>query len=568
MYANDVVVLSNSIEGAQRAIKGVYDWGQRFGMELGRDKCGVLLWKGSQAAPRKRCRVLDLEDDDELPLDREELELAHKATVYGMPEGPIPMVDAYKYLGITFDGRLGDPRKVVVGERSMELDFAKMQAKKGMRQLHILRPFLTDRFCPIHLKVALVRNLIYPTMLYGLEFIGFQKLHLDPLQRVINIAAKWMVGLHRSNTSTDAFSLCYELGLPLISLEMSSMRARLGIKLDARPPLKTWIQELWDNPATYPTRHLTWVTQTKKWLNQVEKEKHKYAQLFLPDEGAYYLQGRRIVDDDDAVIFEYIEDGDLQGFDHVEGYTAALLRHWAQIGHCLEMRVRSNAYRTGFIERLMAEMTDEFADGAPVEMPLLDMQKGIYDTEWSPGSEFGLMGEMLGVPKGRRGVEVKRLLLVRHVVLEWLMAAQHTVSWAVYNSYFYGISRGFLWEALNRTDLAEGVRWLVLARTKAFPQVERAWQRITRSGKRPGFSQGECPLCCEFLAPGLDVQHLLVSCKAHQVQSCRSKYLEQNIAYLDCLKAWLWESAPNALSDKWGGWTRPSFRKEWYASTS
>jgi hypothetical protein len=65
------------------------------------------------------------------------------------------------------DERLGDPRKVMVGERSMELDFAMIQAKKGMRQLHVLRPFLTDRFCPIHLKVALVRNLIYPTMLYG-----------------------------------------------------------------------------------------------------------------------------------------------------------------------------------------------------------------------------------------------------------------------------------------------------------------------------------------------------------------------------------------------------------------
>jgi hypothetical protein len=27
-------------------IKGVYEWGQKFGMDLGRDKCGVMLWKG------------------------------------------------------------------------------------------------------------------------------------------------------------------------------------------------------------------------------------------------------------------------------------------------------------------------------------------------------------------------------------------------------------------------------------------------------------------------------------------------------------------------------------------
>jgi hypothetical protein len=282
-----------------------------------------------KALLRKKCWVLDLEEDSELDLDPKALELAHKATTYGMPEGPLPTVSTYKYLGITMDERLGDLRKVTVGERSMELDFAMIQAKKGMRQLHVLQPFLTDRFCPIHLKVALVCNLIYPTMLYGSEPIGFQKLHAEPLQRVINIAVKWIVGLHKSNTSTDAFLLCYELGLPPIFLEMSSARARLGIKLDAIP-LKTWIQQLWDNPAKYSTRHMTWVMQMKKWLDQIEKEKHKYARLFLPDETE---------DDEDAALVEYIEEQDPEVLVYVAGFKAAPLRHWAQIGRCLKLQV-------------------------------------------------------------------------------------------------------------------------------------------------------------------------------------------------------------------------------------
>jgi hypothetical protein len=293
-------------------------------MDLGRDKCGVLLWKGMEEgkAPLwKKCQVLDLEDDTELELDLKALELTHKATTYGMPEGPVPMVSTYKYLGI-MDKHLGDPRKVVVGECSMELDFSMIQAKKGMRQLHVLQPFLTDHFCPIHLKVALVRNLIYPTMLYGSEFIGFQKLHVEPLQRVINIAAKWIVGLHKSNTSTDVFSLCYKLGLSPVSLEMSSARARLGIKLNTNP-VKTWIQQLWDNPAKYSMQCLTWVMQMKKWLDQVIREKHKYAQLYLPDD---------TVDDDDVAIVKYIEDGDPEGFTYVAGFKVAPLHHWAQIG--------------------------------------------------------------------------------------------------------------------------------------------------------------------------------------------------------------------------------------------
>ena len=58
MYADDVVILSDGVEGAQRGIKGVYDWGQKFGMDLGLNKCGILLWKGKKegkAPPRKRC---------------------------------------------------------------------------------------------------------------------------------------------------------------------------------------------------------------------------------------------------------------------------------------------------------------------------------------------------------------------------------------------------------------------------------------------------------------------------------------------------------------------------------
>jgi hypothetical protein len=57
-------------------------------------------------------------------------------------------------------------------------------------------------------------------------------------------------------------------------------------------------------------------------------------------------------------------------------------------------------------------------------MPLLNMLTGVIDTEWSPGRELGLMGELLGGPKGRKREEIKRLLLVRHGTLERLMAAQ------------------------------------------------------------------------------------------------------------------------------------------------
>ncbi|KAF8259712.1 hypothetical protein EI94DRAFT_1706903 [Lactarius quietus] len=48
MYADDVVVLSDSVEGTQWGIKGLYNWGQNFRMDLGCNKCGMLLWKGKK----------------------------------------------------------------------------------------------------------------------------------------------------------------------------------------------------------------------------------------------------------------------------------------------------------------------------------------------------------------------------------------------------------------------------------------------------------------------------------------------------------------------------------------
>ena len=115
--------------------------------DVGCNKCGVLLCKGKEveaaSCHRVNC-VLDLESDNKPESNLEELHTAHKEAVYGPPEGTIQTVTSYKYLGITVDEDLGDSRKVVVSEQSMEYKFALNQSKKGLCQLHELRPFLTD----------------------------------------------------------------------------------------------------------------------------------------------------------------------------------------------------------------------------------------------------------------------------------------------------------------------------------------------------------------------------------------------------------------------------------------
>jgi hypothetical protein len=74
-----------------------------------------------------------IEDPDEKPeVVMRTLEFKHDHYIYSTADGIVPIVKNYKYLGINLDTRLSDPRKIVPGQRSMELEFAFSQAAKGM----------------------------------------------------------------------------------------------------------------------------------------------------------------------------------------------------------------------------------------------------------------------------------------------------------------------------------------------------------------------------------------------------------------------------------------------------
>jgi len=48
MYADNIVGLECNREDVQVTLDGVWDWGTDYGMELGRNKCGVIFWPGKK----------------------------------------------------------------------------------------------------------------------------------------------------------------------------------------------------------------------------------------------------------------------------------------------------------------------------------------------------------------------------------------------------------------------------------------------------------------------------------------------------------------------------------------
>lgn len=526
MYADDVVNLERKREDVQGTLDNIREWGKEYGMELGRDKCGVIMWPGKMQVKKRKRRhdVLDLDSSDDSSIEgsddedkeMEELEFQHDHYIYSTVDGTIPTVKQYKYLGITIDKRLGDPRKIIPGGRSMELDFAHSQATKGMRVLHSLRPFLTDRFCPLVIKVAMVRNLIYPKMLYGAELIGFQAIHAEPMQKVVNTAAKWIIGLQQKNTQTDAFTICYELGLPPVHQEMCALRARLNYKLEAHMEggLNNWLQILYDIPPLDIGTSHTWVTLSKKWLKVLENDMSKY----------------------NRIVTEENEDGTLKLV--YDTTAAAPLRPWAQLGKAFEMSVRANGYTSETITGLRAAFLGQTSEGLPpeetTESQLIRPKHGMLEeAEWEFPRERQAMDLGRVVPQGRTRGEVTKMALVRDTVLERLMSSNKSKGFnQFYDVWNLGTTRGYLREAANRPDLAEGVRWLSMMRTKAFPTVEGAWQRIKRSGQVPTFERGKCPLCVEDIRMRWEWVHLVVECKSTPVRCARQKHLQQSITYI------------------------------------
>ncbi|TFY81456.1 hypothetical protein EWM64_g2557 [Hericium alpestre] len=248
LYADDVVALEETSEKAQEFCKRIYDWGQKWGMELGLPKCGVMLFSTS-----------------------DEEHQHHNAQTYSCADGDLPIVQMYKYLGIEMEPTLPNDRNADGNEAS----FVKRQAAKGDKVLNTLRPLLRDPTWPLPVKASIIRTLLMPIMTYGSEWVGYKKLNAAPIQRVVNKALKLAMGNSTKSNAHETLTLSYELGLPLIEEEQNALRARLSAKLQFTPKFSTWIKTLHANP--YRALRKTWVTTNERWEKQTLKGKAKHS---------------------------------------------------------------------------------------------------------------------------------------------------------------------------------------------------------------------------------------------------------------------------------------------------
>ena len=210
LFADDVVILSDSPDRLRQNKERVEAWASRSGMTFGVAKCGVMYFGASPGT--------------------ETWELQGQS---------VNVVEYYDYLGLRIDSRLS--LETIVAER----------ARKGKRALHAMNPFLRMTTVPLQIKLLVTRATLVPVLTYGAELFGMSLSRTMELDRILAEGLRLALGINSKASPTSRVILFAETGIPPVSGQSARLRARAYLKY---PNLRTWVANLTrDAPETGKT---------------------------------------------------------------------------------------------------------------------------------------------------------------------------------------------------------------------------------------------------------------------------------------------------------------------------
>ncbi|KAH6570165.1 hypothetical protein BASA60_002420 [Batrachochytrium salamandrivorans] len=174
MYADDVAVFADSEQSLLAASTAIKQWANRWEMQFGVAKCGIISFTG-HLAPR-----LDN------PLD---------IRLHGQL---VSRVESYKYLGVLIDSKL---------DHSAWLKQKRSALEHTISALH---PVLANHQLTVNYRSRIFSAVVMGKAYYGLELVGGNKSHLAPLQTTINRGIRLFTG---ARLSTAIGPLLVETGI-------------------------------------------------------------------------------------------------------------------------------------------------------------------------------------------------------------------------------------------------------------------------------------------------------------------------------------------------------------------
>lgn len=231
MFCDDAVALEDSENALRQTLLHVEGWALKNELTFGVSKCGLL-----QFSTRANFDPLLSFSDP---------------VIWSLQGVRIPVVNAYTYLGLEFHHDLSLLKMVAP------------RARKGENALYHFRPFLSCPSIPLSAKIATVKAIIIPTMLYGAEIWGMKVSRIGQMQKSLNKAARWILNFRGPEPLLSIGCCMSELGLQPIRTLVAVKRTRGYIKF---PTLNTWVAKLMGKPLRL--RRKNWQTITEQWLNR------------------------------------------------------------------------------------------------------------------------------------------------------------------------------------------------------------------------------------------------------------------------------------------------------------
>ncbi|KAH9246082.1 hypothetical protein BASA81_016389 [Batrachochytrium salamandrivorans] len=188
MYADDVAVFADSEQSLLAASTAIEQWANRWEMQFGVAKCGIISFTG-HLAPR-----LDS------PLD---------IRLHGQL---VSRVESYKYLGVLIDSKL---------DHSAWLKQKRSAIEHTISALH---PVLANHQLTVNYRSRIFSAVVMGKAYYGLELVGGNKSHLAPLQTTINKGIRLFTG---ARLSTAIGPLLVETGIGSLLTRSLVSRVRL-----------------------------------------------------------------------------------------------------------------------------------------------------------------------------------------------------------------------------------------------------------------------------------------------------------------------------------------------------
>jgi hypothetical protein len=234
LFADDLVNLGNTPEELQEELDHVSAWTNRWGMQIGAGKCGVMAFgHESDGGPEEAMQIAN---------DREWMLQGQRINV----------VSQYTYLGLEF---------------TPELNLAKMSEArygKGLKAYASLLPLLRNQTIPVPIRVRVLKAMLQPTLSYGGELFGLRMENVAKHQQVLSRAMRLIMGFGAHSHLVSESVLWAELDVAPFVAVVNCLRIRAHKKY---PDARTVIGPLCKVP--FKCKRSTWVTGTRRWVRRM-----------------------------------------------------------------------------------------------------------------------------------------------------------------------------------------------------------------------------------------------------------------------------------------------------------